>query len=100
MKGQARIRFPPRRLEPLLPTISPREEAGGLLRLVRKKVMTVQNVRELIAISPEESACLERLLGRFAAIKFTDFREQVSKHFEALVTKNGDGHEPGNRNAA
>ena len=65
----------------------PEHEAEGLFLLVKKRRMTVPQVRDLITVSMRDAAEIERVFGRVVALTAVTLRARIMEHFEKLVAK-------------
>jgi hypothetical protein len=68
-------------------TCSPRWEASGLWRLVRHRCFTVEQIRQLIRVSPGDAKELRETFGKLVATRAVIYRRLVLAHFDALAGK-------------
>jgi hypothetical protein len=77
---------------------APRDEARGLFVLIRRNASSVEDVRDLIAVSPRIEAALKRYMGEHpedapGIEKMLGFRKRVMEEFDRLVCESGNPSE-------
>jgi hypothetical protein len=65
----------------------PATEAGGLADWVRRGLMTIDEVRELIIVTPRDREVLLRLERHFTVSAAIRYREEVLSEFDAIVER-------------
>jgi hypothetical protein len=83
----------------IIGTVSPQQEASGLWRLIRRRCFTIDEIRELIRVSPSEAKELRETFGKVVAARAVAYRWAVRMHFDALAGRGSNEEKKENRAA-